>query len=175
MVRRISLRMLTLVTLVVATILTAAAADPPNPIGYPKKALGGGAGVTRIWYEAGVWHLRTSTDDSEGKKEKLFVFSGTVRCEDKLTIEPVKLEKGKGKTSDTLTPHNDGKGFDFRFATYGALDQVDFRVGEKGKTLKFKLFLNGKPMDISRVAIGADSMHPADGDFTLSANVNQKK
>ena len=30
-----------------------------------------------MWYEDGTWHLRTSTENSEGKKEKLLVFTGS--------------------------------------------------------------------------------------------------
>src|SRR5829696_7041287 len=49
------------------------AADPPsqpNPIGVPKKGdPGGGVGVFRVWYADGTWHLRTSTENSVGKKD----------------------------------------------------------------------------------------------------------
>ncbi len=158
---------------VLCFLVAGATDDPPkplNPIGYPKKVnAGGGVGIARVWYADGVWHLSTSTDDSEGKKEKLLVFTGSVRCEDKLTVEGKKLESGKGKTADTLTPHKDGKGFDFRFATYGAVDRAEFRVGEKGKTLKFKLMLDGQKMHPNRIAIGADARHPAKEEFTLPA------
>jgi hypothetical protein len=155
---------------------TASAADPaptPNPIGFPKKSPGGGFGTVRIWHDAGVWHLRTGTDDSEGKKDKQIVFSGSVRCDDKISAEPIRLEMGKGKKADSFTMHNDGKGFDFRFATFGAVDQVDFRVTAKAKSLQFKLMLDGKRIDISRIAIGANSEHPAKDEFSLPAQVKK--
>jgi hypothetical protein len=47
------------------------AADPPNPVGFPKKGDGGGDGVFRVWYADGAWHLRTSTENTAGKKDKL--------------------------------------------------------------------------------------------------------
>jgi len=146
------------------------AADTPNPVGFPKKGdPGGGIGAIRIWYEDGMWHLRTSTENSVGKKDKLMVFTGSVRCNDKMTVEGKNLEKGKGKTSDTLTAHQDGKGFDFQFRTYGATDQADFKLTDKAKTLTFKLFIDGEKAATHRIIIGADGEHPAKNEFTLPA------
>jgi hypothetical protein len=152
------------------------AADPPNPIGFPKKVGGGGEGVVRVWYEDGTWHLRTSTEDSQAKKDKLIVFTGTVVCDGKMTIEEKKLEKGKGKTSDTLTRHKDDKGFDFRFATHGATDEAAFKVeGAKAKTLKFTINIDGEKAAVGRIYIGADGEHPDKHEFTLPAVPPAKK
>jgi hypothetical protein len=145
------------------------AADPPSPVGFPKKGDGGGDGVFRVWLADGSWHLRTSTENTAGKKGKLLVFTGSVRCDGKVTAAGKKLEKGKGKTSDFFTPHADGKGFDFQFKTYGATDQVDFTVAEKAKSLRFKLFLNGEKAATHRIVIGAKSEHPEKSEFTLPA------
>jgi hypothetical protein len=63
-------------------------ADPPNPVGYPGKGdPGGGIGAIRVWYADDAWHLRTSTEDTSGKKDKLMVFTGTVRSEGKVKAE----------------------------------------------------------------------------------------
>lgn len=149
----------------------ASAFDPPNPIGMPKKGdPGGGVGAFRIWYLDGKWHLRTSCENSVGKKEKLIVFSGTVRCEDKVTAEGLKLEKGNGKKSDSITPHRDMKGFDFRFATYGAIDEAEFTVADKGKNLKFKLLVDGVGAPTQRILIGKDGGNPEKSEFTLGAH-----
>jgi hypothetical protein len=150
------------------------AADAPNPIGFPKKGdPGGGIGAVRIWYADGVWHLRTSTENSIGKKDKLMVFTGSVRCDMKLTsAEPNKLENkgnGKGKTADSFTVHQDGKGFDFQFKTYGATDQIDFKPPDKAKTLTFKLFIDGEKAATSRIIIGENGGHPEKPEFTLPA------
>jgi hypothetical protein len=146
------------------------AADPPNPIGMPKKGdPGGGIGAFRIWHADGKWHLRTSTDDTTGKKEKLIVFTGSVRCETKITAEGVRLEKGNGKTADTITPHRDGKGFDFRFATYGAIDEALFTIADGGKNLKFKLQVDGKDAPANRILIGTNGDNPEKPEFTLPA------
>jgi hypothetical protein len=147
------------------------AADPPNPIGFPKKGdPGGGIGAVRIWFDDGKWHLRTSTENSIGKKDKLMVFTGSVRCDVKMTVEANRLEqKGKGKTSDGFTVHADGKGFDFTFKTYGAIDQVDF-APEKGKTLTFKLMIDGEKAAPNRIVIGENGEHPEKNEFTLPAH-----
>ncbi len=145
------------------------AADAPNPIGFPKKGDGGGDGVFRVWYADGEWHLRTSTENTAGKKDKLLVFSGTVRCNDKMTVEGKFLEK-KGKTGDSFTPHADGKGFDFQFKTYNAIDEVVFKVGEKAKSVTFKFTFNGEKAPTQRIVIGEKSEHPEKHEFTLPAN-----
>jgi hypothetical protein len=147
------------------------AADPINPNGFPKKGdPGGGIGAVRIWYEGDTWHLRTSTENSIGKKDKIMVFTGSVRCDGKLTVEGAKLEKGKGKTSDGFTPHADGKGFDFEFKTYGAVDQADFKIPDKGKTLTFKLMIDGEKAATSRIIIGENGEHPEKNEFKLPAH-----
>jgi hypothetical protein len=150
--------------------LSGAQTVEPNPVGFPKEDARGGVGAFRIWYADGAWHLRSSTENSTGKKEVLMVFTGSVRCDGKLTAEGVKLEKGGGKTSDTLTPSADGKGFDFDFRTYGATDEVTFKPAATAKTLTFKLKIDGQPAPPFRVLIGATSDHPDKSDFKLPAH-----
>lgn len=155
---------------------TVVAADAPNPLGYPKKGEpGGGVGAIRIWVEEGVWHLRTSTEDSKGAKDKLMVFTGSIRCDGKLTVEGKMLEKGNGQTADTLTVHTDGNGFDFRFATFGARDDAEFTVGAKGKTLKFKMMIDGEKAQTHRILIGVEGAHPEKNEFALPALVKDDK
>lgn len=164
-------QLIALAYLAFALLPSALAADSPNPIGMPKKGdPGGGVGAFRLWYADGVWHLRTSTENSVGKKDKLMVFTGTVRSETKMTVDPVRLEKGKGKTSDTITRHNDGKGFDFRFATYGAVDQADFKVTGRAGVLKFKLLVDGQKAPTTRILIGAKGDNPETAEFKLPAH-----
>ena len=149
----------------------APAADPPDPVGFPKVPdPGGGVGVFRVWYADGTWHLRTSTENSVGKKDKLMVFTGGVRSDVKMTVEGNKLEKGKGKTSDSFTPHADGKGFDFRFKTYGATDQADFKVADGAKKVTFKLQLDGEKAPTIRILIGEKGDHPEKAEFALPAH-----
>jgi len=150
-------------------LLLLAADPPPNPVGYPKKGdPGGGIGAVRIWHADGAYHLRTSTEDSAGTKQKLMVFTGTVRCEEKLTSEASKLEK-----ADKFILHKDGKGFDFHFETHGAIDQVDFTPAANGKTLKFKLLIDAKPAETHRILIGAEGVHPEKAEFSLPAQVKK--
>lgn len=159
-----------LVLIAFAGLSIFAAAGAPNPIGFPAKVPdGGGIGMFRIWYADGTWHLRTSTDDSGGKKDKLLVFTGSVTSDDKITARGEKLEK-KGKTRDTLSPHSNGKGFDFRFATYGGTDEATFTVASSSKSLRFKLLVDGVEAIPVRIFIGKDAINPAKSEFTLPAH-----
>jgi hypothetical protein len=146
-----------------------ALADEPNPVGFPKDEARGGVGAYRVWHDGTAWHLRTSTENSSGKKEQLMVFAGSVRCDGKLTVEAKALEK-KGKTGDTLTPATDGKGFDFEFKTYGAVDEAVFKAADGAKALTFKLKIDGQPAPPFRVLIGAASAHPDKNEFKLPAH-----
>jgi hypothetical protein len=158
------------VVLILAPVIVAA--DPPNPVGYPKKVdTGGGDSSIRIWYEDGTWHLRTTTEGSTGKKDKdkVTVFTGSVHCEGKVTTEAKKLEAGAGKHSDAIVPHANGKGFDFRFQTRPGTDEVAFKVAGPGKTLTFKLQVNGQKALPDRIFIGANGEHPEKNEFKLPA------
>ena len=150
-------------------------ADAPNPIGVPKAGdPGGGVGAIRIWYADGVWHLRSSTENSIGKKDKIMVFTGSVVCDEKLTVEGKKLEQGNGKTSDKVTPHSNGKGFDFQFKTYGQIDEAEFKVADKAKNLTFKLMIDGEKASTIRIIIGEKGEHPDKSEFTLPAHPKPK-
>jgi hypothetical protein len=144
-------------------------AEEPNPIGFPKEGNRGGVGVYRIWYEDGAWHLRTSTEDSSGKKEKLMVFTGTVKCDGKLTVEAKELEK-RGKTTDAITPATDGKGFSFEFKTYGAKDEAVFKVADGANTLTFDLKIDGEKAPPYRIVIGGKAESPEKSVFKLPAH-----
>jgi hypothetical protein len=151
------------------TCLPGVLADEPNPFGFPKEDARGGVGTYRIWYDGGAWHLRTSTENSSGKKEQLMVFTGSVRCDGKLTAEAKLLEKS-GRTGDSIKPTADGKGFDFEFKTYGATDEAVFKVAASAKTLAFKLKIDGVKAAPFRIVIGATSVHPDKSEFKLSAH-----
>ncbi|MFO0796852.1 MAG: hypothetical protein U0804_05200 [Gemmataceae bacterium] len=144
------------------------AADP-YPFGFPKEDARGGVGAFRIWHADGKWHLRSSTENSTGKKEVLMVFSGTVRCDGKLTVEPAKLE-AVGRVADTLKATADGKGFDFEFKTYGGTDEAVFQPAATARTLTFKLKIDGLPAPPFRVLVGEKSDHPDKSDFKLPAH-----
>jgi len=171
-----ALRLLALAVFAVASVQAARAADPIDPVGFPKKGdPGGGVGAFRIWFADGEWHLRTSTENSVGKKDKIMVFTGSVRAEAKMTVEANRLEKGNGKTSDAFTVHADGKGFDFVFKTYGAVDQVDFKVPAAAKNLKFKLLIDNDKAPTIRIIIGAEGKHPEKNEFALPAHPKKEK
>src|SRR5262249_16935352 len=79
------------------------------------------------------------------------------------------------KTSDKFTVHQDGKGFDFQFKTYGATDQVDFKLPDKAKTLHFKLLIDGEKAETIRIIIGANGDHPEKSEFTLPAQPKKER
>ena len=148
-----------------ACLLAAKPITTIDPTGFPKHSPEGGKNVVRIWHEKGSWFLRTSTEDSVGKKDRLIVFTGSVRSEDRMTVTGHKLEPKR----DSYTMHADGKGFDFRFTTSGAQDTAEIKPGPRSKTLTFKLRVNGEPVEPSRIVIGADSKCPDKAEFTLPA------
>lgn len=153
--------------LICSPLFAAAAVFTPDCYGIPEHVeADADAGVYRIWFADGTWHMRTSTEDYKQVRGSVIVFTGSVVSEDKVTSEGVKIEKRK----DWITPHADGKGFDFHFETHGAKDEVDFTAGSDGKTLKFKLMLDGKDVPPSRVFIGKNASNPEKSEFTLPAH-----
>lgn len=164
-----SLRIFAFALFALGLVSVASAADP-NPIGLPRgKDPGGGIGVFRVWFDDGKWNLRTSTEDSKGKKDKLTVFSGSVKSDGKITVEGKALEK-IGKTGDKIVPHADGKGFDFEFKTYNAVDFAIFQVADGAKKVTFNLKLDGEKAPLLRVLIGEKNEHPDKAEFTLPAH-----
>lgn len=134
-----------------------------NPDGRPNFELGK-TELYAIWCENGVWTLRTTSKKDAGR----VVFSGNVRVTgDKLFGDFRALEKAKNaKDADWVVNHPDGKGFDFRFATFGGTDGVTFKVGPKAESLTFKLLVNGDD-DPKKVLIGKKGVHPKKAEFTL--------
>jgi hypothetical protein len=165
-----SMRIFILSFAFVSLLATVHAANPMlfsqiNPNGFPKNSPEGGLNVVRIWYEKGHWNLRTSTEDSEGKKNRVTTFTGTVRSEDKMTATGSRLEA----KADKFVMHADGKGFDFKFTTHGAQDTVEFTPGPRSKTLRFLLKVNNEPVEAARIIIGSESKCPDKNEFLLPA------
>ena len=101
-----------------------------NPVGQPKKFDAGKDHLYAIFYQDGAWHLRTTC-----KKGEKTVFTGRVRVEGgKITGGDYQgLDRArKGKDADWVFHHADGKGFDFRVATFGKVDGINIKLAKCG-------------------------------------------
>jgi hypothetical protein len=138
----------------------------PKPAGRPKQFTQGKGTMYAVWYEDGIWKLRTTAPEGKGKK----AFTGTITVEgDRLIGDFSALEKAKnaGK-ADWALIGNGGRSLSFQFATFGATDGIDFKVGPKAKSITFHLKCGGDD-DPKIIFIGAKGQHPAKALFTLPA------
>lgn len=139
------------------------------PVGRPKYFSQGKHRMYGVWFEDGVWKLRTTS----GKGVKVD-FTGSVEIDtDKITPDYSQLEGSKKKLADSdLVRLNKSKNkMDFRFVTFGATDGIDFKVGPKAKSITFKL-RTADDDDPKFIVIGGKGVHPDKGTFTLPANPN---
>ena len=165
-------RCLSLVLLFVCAT-PADAADEKKPIiaeGRPDKFTAGESVMYAVYIEDGVWNLRTTSEKGKDNKPGArVVFSGSVRAEgDKIHGNFKALEKSKtAENADFVVNHKDGKGFDFKFATFGGTDGIKFTVGEKAESLTFKLNVNGDD-DPKKIFIGKKGFHPKKAEFDFA-------
>lgn len=140
-----------------------AADDGPNAESRPEQFKQGMKACFAVWREEGVWHLRATS-----KAEKKF--TGSVRCDaDRIVGRFDGLESAKKpKNADWVSPHADGKGFDFQFVTAGAVDGLEFKVGPKAESVTFDLLVGGDD-DPQKILVGAKGLHPDKAKFTLPA------
>ncbi len=142
-------------------------------VGRPEQFRQGVGDAYGVWLDGGIWNLQTTSRDRG--KEKRAVFTGSVRVDrDKIIGAFQGLERKKKKAnSDFLVVHKDQKGFDFRFATFGKSDGVDFKVGKNARTITFTLLVDGDD-NPKRILIGASGARPEKGTFTLPAHVEKE-
>ncbi len=152
-----------LLGLLAATLM---AAEGLDPLGRPKEFVQGKHRMYGVWYEEGLWRLRTTS----GKGVKI-EFTGTVEIDaGSITPDYSALEKtGNRVDDDAVRLSKGGKKLDFRFITLGATDGVDFKVGKNAKSVKFTLRTAGDD-DPRFIFIGGKSAHPTGGTFTIPAH-----
>jgi len=151
------------------TAINAKADDLPHPFGKPEGFKAGAKTMYALWFEKGEWHIMTTSKD-KGKNTEKVTFTGRISIEgDRVLGDFKKLEKlKKGKDADYILLFRDYKGFDFLFSTYGKVDDVQFKGGDKAKSIKFKLLIDGKE-DPKSILIGKKGLHPDKAEFTYPA------
>jgi hypothetical protein len=102
-----------------------------------------------------TWHLRTTAPANDEHR-----FGGRVWVDGTFAD----LKAARLETGDRLRKEDDGV-IVFDFATYGAIDGFDFKVGA-GRCVTFHLLVDGKP-DPKVVEIGAKETHPGGATFRL--------
>ena len=137
-----------------------------DPYGRPLEFIQGKKRMYGLWYEDGVWKLRTTS----GKGVRVG-FHGTVEVDgDKVTPDYTALEGvRRSKDSDRVVLSRNQRQMKFRFITIGWTDGIDFKVGPKAKTVKFDFRIAGDD-DPRGILIGAKGVHPEKSIFTLPAH-----
>ena len=163
----------TLPALLAALLLTAAAGgeepkyklEDVSPVGKPEGFHAGASTRYAVWYEAGTWHLRSTT----GIKGT-HAFEGAVEIigGKMVSLKPVAVE-GKGKQPDVGVWNSEHTVFKFDLRTSkGHTDGFDLKVTDGATALKFTLFVAGEQAP-GKVFVGAKAAHPKAATFYLPA------
>lgn len=159
---------ITLLVLVANVGLTASAQAPEkiDPRGRPARFKVGSHRMYGIWYENGTWKLRTTS--ARGVRIE---YLGTVEIDkDKITSDYTALDREKNRRdSDLVKMERNRRKMSFRFVTIGAVDGIDFKVGEKAQTVTFHLRIADDD-NPELIFIGEKSAHPKSAKFILPAH-----
>ena len=171
------LAIVAVVTLALAQAEDASAADrrkkagPPkaeevDPFGRPKLFIQGKRKMYGIWYEDGIWRLRTTS--GRGVRVE---FLGTVEVDSgRVTPDFTALDRSKKRRdADLVRVSKNRRKMDFRFITVGLTDGIDFKVDKRTKMVGFKLRTDDDD-DPKFILIGAKGEHPAKNVFYLPAH-----
>ena len=135
--------------------LCEAGAWPANAEGQPASFEAGAAEGVYLWHTDSGWRLRV-THPGTAKA----VFRGTVRSAS--TIHAVARRTESRDAVVTRGRHRAA----FRFANYGRIDGMDFRLG-CGPGFAVNVTVNGRTLPADHVFIGADGHHPAQVPFRI--------
>jgi hypothetical protein len=162
--------------LATVVLTTAAAGEQPkykledmSPVGKPEGFKPGLSTRYAVWYEDGVWHVR-STSGTKGPHS----FQGSLEIiGGKMTsLQPVGIEgkEAKKKEADTGTWNPQGTVFRFTLHTGKKhTDGFDLKVSDKATAIKFTLTAGGDE-HAGKVFIGAKGEHPKEAVFYLPAH-----
>lgn len=147
--------------------------DPPakapkviDPYGRPKDFIQGKHRMYGIWYEDGVWKLRTTS----GRGVRIEYLGIVDIDKDKIAPDYTALDKTKRRRdTDLVYLSKTRRQMKFKFVTIGWTDGIDFKVGPKAKTVTFNLRVAGDD-DPKFILIGAKGVNPAKAKFTLPAH-----
>ncbi len=126
---------------------------PASARGQPGFEVGGSLGYF-LWHDADGWHLRWTT------RGRTRVFSGTISTTGVFhDVRRVALESSdlSLRTSALLA---------WRSSNTGGLDGFDFST--TGDRLTFSLVLDGFPVAMNQIYVGAGRSHPSSNPFTLT-------
>ena len=167
-------RLIAVMMVLVVASSTPLVADAPSdidPHGRPKRFVPGKHRMYGIWYEDGIWKLRTTS-----AKDVRIEFLGSVELDsDKITADYTALDRArKPKDSDFVRMKKSRRRMEFRFVTIGKVDGIDFKVGKRAKTITFNL--RAADDDDPRIFfIGEKSVNPEKGIFVLPAHPDLEK
>ena len=161
-----SLRLLGCLFLVLGTVHAEDSETKIDPTGRPEKFISGKHRMYGVWYEDGIWCIRSTS----GRRVKI-EFIGLVEVDgDKITPDYSALEAdGPKKDRDLVQMARNRKSMGFRFITIGAVDGIDFKVGPKAKTVTFSLKIADDD-DPKFIYIGAKGVNPTKAKFALPAH-----
>lgn len=135
------------------TCLPAADAWPAPTQGQPPRSPG-----VAVWHDGTGWHVRVTHNTLHDR-----VFSGEIATTGELVaVRGYQLER-----NDALTVGPGKHVLRFRLNNYGHIDGVDFATA-CAPQLEFGLVTDGQMVPVARIAIGADSHHPAHNPFVIT-------
>lgn len=134
--------------------------------GRPKQFISGKHRMFGIWYEEGIWKLRTTS--GRGRRIE---FLGVVEIDkDRITPDYTALDVEKRRADqDRVVMAKNRRKMGFKFVTIGFVDGIDFKVGKRAKTVSFQLRIADDD-DPQFILIGAKGAHPKTAKFTLPAH-----
>lgn len=129
---------------------------PASLYGKPATYKAGAAAGDYIWWDERGWHLRVTKVTAAPA-----VFSGRIRSDVPMAVSSVLLERGDG-----FTLSDDKKTLTYRFTNTGRIDGLEIKV-ECGARLMFGGSMQGAPLPVRRIWLGADGVHPLQNPFVV--------
>jgi hypothetical protein len=133
--------------------------------GRPKDFAAGKVNAYWVWYDDGVWHLR-STGGGKGAHR----FHGRIDVGGGKLVG-LKGQKGEygGKLADRFAFNRDSTAIAFDFKTDEHIDGLNFAADAAATALRFTLALDGQASP-RQIRIGRQGDHPAAAAFTVPAH-----